>query len=461
MIREDPTERPSGQPGGILSPGFVPERGTSPPAFFIEAKWLVSTYILALMFVPANLTISALGSIGTPAVIVGLLGLLLWIGAQMNRTYSTLTPRQPIRSAMLIFFIFILVSYVVATVRPIESLELNGADRGLLLIASWLGLVLLSGDGLPGVDRIESTLRLLVMTGAVVAVIGIVQFGTGNPLVDVIQLPGLSANNDLTSIYNREGFTRAAGTSTHPIEFGVILSMILPVALHFALSDLHRNRIVRWFPVAVIAFAVPITISRSAIVGVVVALVILLPTWPAGRRRISYLTIAALLVVIYVAIPGMIGTLTKLFTGISEDSSARSRTDSYALAFDFIQRSPLFGRGFSTFLPQYRILDNQYLGLLIEVGVVGTVALLAVFSVAIVTGFRARRLASDPKARSLAQALVAMAAAGACSFATFDAFGFPQASGLMFLSIGMIGALSNAVKLQARPGTSLTMTTPL
>ncbi|TFC19827.1 O-antigen ligase domain-containing protein [Cryobacterium algoritolerans] len=437
-----------------------PQRDLSTRGFFIEARWLLSTYILALMFVPANLTISALGSVGTPAVIIGLLALVLWLGAQMNRTYSTLTPAQPIRSAMLGFFIIVLISYVVATVRPIESLELNGADRGLLLIASWLGLVLLSGDGIRGVDRIESTLRLLVFTGMVVAVVGIVQFVTGAPLVDVIQIPGLSANNDLTSIYTREGFTRAAGTSTHPIEFGVILAMILPLGLHFALSDTHRNRLVRWFPVAVIAFAVPITISRSAILGVVVALVVVLPTWPAGRRRISYVTIAALLGVIYVTIPGMIGTLTKLFTGISEDGSARSRTDSYALAFDFIQRSPLFGRGFSTFLPRYRILDNQYLGLLIEVGAVGTVVLLAVFSVAIVSGFRARRLTSDPKARSLAQALVAMAAAGACSFATFDAFGFPQASGLMFLSVGMIGALSNSLKQQDQPMTPLTATLP-
>jgi O-antigen ligase len=456
VSRHDPLDGPDGtrRRGRLLEPDL------SFRGFFIEGRWLVSTYILALMFVPANLTVSALGSIGTPAVIIGLLALVLWIGAQMNRTYSTLTPAQPIRGAMFAFLLLVLISYAVATVRPIESLELNAADRGLLLTASWVGLVLLSGDGLRGVERIESTLRLLVFTGAVAAVVGIAQFITGNPLVDVIQIPGLSANNDLTSIYNREGFTRAAGTSTHPIEFGVILAMILPIALHFALSDTSRHRLVRWVPVAAIAFAVPLTVSRSAIVGVIVALFVVLPTWTAGRRRIAYVTIATFLVVIYVTIPGMIGTLTKLFTGISTDSSARSRTDSYALAFDFVQRSPLFGRGFSTFLPEYRILDNLYLGLLIEVGVVGTVALLAVFSVAIVSGIRARRLTSDPTARSLAQALVAMTAAGALSFATFDAFGFPQAAGLMFLSVGMIGALSNSLKQKDQPGPPLTVTSP-
>jgi hypothetical protein len=39
-----------------------------------------------------------------------------------------------------------------------------------------------------------------------------------------------------------------------------------------------------------------------------------------------------------------------------------------------------------------------------------------------------------------------MIATGAVSFATFDAFGFPQASGLMFLGIGFVGALSNVLR---------------
>lgn len=415
----------------------------------IDAAWLLTAYVAVLMFIPANLTISALGSIGTPALIIGLCALVWWIGAQMNRTYSTLTPPQPIRRAMLCLTIAVLASYVAATVRPIDGLELNGADRGLLLIASWLGLVLLVSDGLIDLNRLEATLRMLVLAGGIVAVIGIVQFITGDPLIDVVQIPGLTPNTQLTSIYDRGGFTRAAGTSTHPIEFGVVLSMILPLALHFALADAHRNRVVRWFPVAAIAFAVPITISRSALLGVVVALAILIPTWPRKRRRTSYGVIVAVLLGIYVAIPGMLGTLIKLFTDISTDDSARSRTDSYALAFDFIKRSPFFGRGLATFLPEYRILDNQYLELLIEIGVVGTIAILLLFVVAIRLAFINRKIAPEPRTQSLAQSLGAMVAAGACSFATFDAFAFPQASSLVFLGIGCIGALSNTLRRPA------------
>ena len=83
--------------------------------------------------------------------------------------------------------------------------------------------------------------------------------------------------------------------------------------------------------------------------------------------------------------------MLKLFTGISQDDSARSRTDSYALAFDFIQQRPFFGRGFSTFLPTYRIIDNQYLGLLIETGVVGLLAFISLLVTALVVAGRLSR----------------------------------------------------------------------
>ena len=423
----------------------------------IDAAWLLIAYILVLLLIPANLTIAALGAAGAPALLIGVVALVWWVCAQMNRAYSTLIPVQPIRRAMLFFTICVLASYVVATIRPIDGIELNAADRGLLLLASWLGLILLASDGLGSVQRIERPLRVLSVVGGIVAVVGIAQFITGASIVDVIQIPGLSPNTTLTSIYGRGGFVRAAGTSTHPIEFGVVLSMTLPIALHFAFADTHRNLLVRWFPVVAIAFAIPITISRSALIGVIVALAIVIPTWPRRRRRISYVSIAAFVVAIYVAIPGMLGNLIGLFTGIGADSSALSRTDSYTLAFDFIKRAPILGRGFSTFLPQYRILDNQYLGLLIEIGILGTAALVTLVVTALVTAFRARRMTTDVRTRSLTQSLLAMVAAGAVTFATFDAFGFPQAAGLMFLGIGFVGALSNVLRREAheeRPATA-------
>ena len=114
---------------------------------------------------------------------------------------------------------------------------------------------------------------------------------------------------------------------------------------------------------------------------------------------------------------------------ISSDSSAASRTDSYGLAWDFIQRYPLTGRGYGTFLPSYRILDNQYLLSMIEIGFLGLVALLFVFLCALGCAAVARRHLSDPRRRDLMQSLFASILSVAVGFAFFDALSFPAVRG--------------------------------
>jgi O-antigen ligase len=169
-------------------------------------------------------------------------------------------------------------------------------------------------------------------------------------------------------------------------------------------------------------------------------MLVLLPIMSSRVRLMVCGMGVALLGVVFVTVPGMLGTIVGLFTGISDDSSAASRTDSYSFAGEFIVNSPYLGRGFFTFLPEYRILDNQYLGTLIELGVVGLFALLCLFTTGLRTAWVARQRSQDPNSRQLNQALMASLAAGAVSFAFFDAFAFPMVAALMFLLLGMVGA---------------------
>jgi O-antigen ligase len=149
----------------------------------------------------------------------------------------------------------------------------------------------------------------------------------------------------------------------------------------------------------------------------------------------------AVSIVVYITVPGVLGTLTRLFTGVSNDPSIASRTDSYELAGQFISRSPILGRGFGTFLPKYWILDNGYLGLLIEGGILGIGGLLALILTGAVAAHKARQMSSNDLDRSLAAALLASVAAGACSLAFFDTFAYPQSAGCFFLLLGMAGGM--------------------
>ena len=325
-------------------------------------------------------------------------------------------------------------------------MEIRSADRGLLSAAAWCGVFLLAARGLSSQARLERVIRALVFGAGAVAALGLLQYFTHREWTDWIQVPGLTSNARLFSVTGRDGLARPAGTAIHPIEFGVVLASVLPLALHFALHDRDRPALRRWVPVLLISVAIPISISRSAVLASAVVLACLLPTWERGARHRCYAALGALLVLLYLLVPGLLGTFRNLFTGLSTDGSALSRTDSYGTAWAFIRQAPLVGRGYGTFLPSYRILDNQYLGSLIETGVVGFASLLGLFVTAIWCARRVRRRAAAPRDRALAQSLLASVTALACTFATFDALGFPMVAGLTFLLLGAIAGLDRLVR---------------
>lgn len=401
----------------------------------------LSAYVVLLLALPSRLVIGPLGAGGTPANVLAIAGAAWWLWARAADPERTPTRSHPVRTAMVVFTVCVVVSYVAAMTRVISSDEVSVANTGLLLVIGWLGLVLVADAGLTSMDRVEVLMQRIALGGGLVAALGLLQFATRRAYTDLIQIPGLVTNQELNPVLTRDLYARPSGTALHPIEFAVSMNTFLPICLHVALTATHLGRIRRWFPVLAIVMAIPFSISRSGIVGCAVVFLLLLPTWPPARRVAALVFGVLTLGVVFLTVPGMLGTITKLFTGISNDDSALSRTDSYPLAFQFVERSPLIGRGFQTFLPKYRILDNQYLMLLIEVGVLGLVALLAVWLAAIIAAIAARQRFTDERSRSCAAALMAGVGAPMACLAFVDGFSFPMMSGLAFLAVGLAGAV--------------------
>ncbi|AWB91428.1 O-antigen ligase family protein [Aeromicrobium chenweiae] len=413
----------------------------------VDAVNVLTVILVVLIALPSRLTFAPLGGAGAPALVMGLGCFVWWAYDHVQRVAPAQVGRQPVRLAMLITIGCFLVSYVVAMTRAIDPAESSTANLGMVSLFSWSGLLLLANDGVQSRERLEVLIRRVVFAGGAVATLGVIQFLTGQAWVDRISVPGLSVNAALSGIFERSGFSRPAGTAIHPIEFGAVITMILPIAINMALTDWTRGAVRRWYPVLAIALAVVLSISRSAILSAVVALLVLAVAWAPSTRRRALLIVAAFMGLVCLTIPGLLGTITGLFTKIGDDSSAKSRTGSYDIAAQFIERSPVFGRGFSTFLPKYRVLDNQYLGLAIEVGIVGLVAVLALFYVAYACARRVRVIGTDEHIRQTGQSLAAAVCAGAVGLALYDGFGFPMATGVLFLVLGMAGA---ALRL-ARP----------
>ncbi|MHB1289798.1 MAG: hypothetical protein ACYC3U_10955, partial [Georgenia sp.] len=98
------TLRPEGRTARNLRKVAPPDAGTG----------VLTLYLAALMYVPANLTFAPLGAAGTPSQIVGLLAGVLWLLTRLERTTGVGGRAQPIRIAMLLFVLAVLVSYVAA-----------------------------------------------------------------------------------------------------------------------------------------------------------------------------------------------------------------------------------------------------------------------------------------------------------------------------------------------------------
>jgi polysaccharide biosynthesis protein PslJ len=413
----------------------------------------LQVYTVLLVLVPPTYIIDPLGAAGTPATVIGVCALLLWmLGVLAPGKYLARTV-VPVRVVLGLLIGMILLGYTVLHVRHVPGNELLSSDRMLLQALSWAGVALLAAEGLRDRGELYRLLRTLVVAVAAMAVTGILQFRTGIDLAERISaIPGLTQNADHVTIQERQGFRRPAGTATHPIEFGCVIAMALPLALHLARFDTGRSWFRRWWPVGAIAMGVPVAISRSAVLGAIVAAVVIFVGLEPRVRPRALASAAAFVVAIYATSPGVLGTLRDLFANAGRDSSITYRTNDYDDVAEFVRQSPLIGRGPGTFLPSnYIVLDNQYLMSVIEIGIIGLAIVVGYLLSTAFLGRGARHRTEERSVRDLGQALAATSLASVVTAFTFDAFSFMIFAGFVALSLGMAGALWTTTRTTCAP----------
>ncbi|RYB94900.1 O-antigen ligase domain-containing protein [Nocardioides oleivorans] len=402
-----------------------------------DATSLLTIYLVLLWGIPSSMVVPSLGSAGSPSNLLGVGAFFWWLWFHVRRTEPHTTGFQPVRAAMLGWLLVMFLVYAHAMSGPIPGDEVSVADNGILRLLGMAGILLLASDGITTYDRLHTLLRRLALAAGAVAILGFVQYVTHQLWIDRLSIPGLTSAA-VTELGARAGFARPSGTSASAIEYGVVLAMALPLVISLAGGTYHRWAF-RLMLVPMI-LSIYLSVSRSAYLCAAVGLLVLAFSW-TNRQRLQALGFMAVVsTALYVSVPGLLGAILGLFSNADSDPSVASRTGSYEVAGAFIANSPVLGRGFGTFLPRYWILDNGYLGLLIEGGVLGLGGLLLLLA----TGFFAARRAGNGvplEDRQLSRALMASILAGATSFAFFDTFAFPQTSGCVFLVLGVAGAM--------------------
>ena len=408
-----------------------------PARWYSDTTRLLRIEIWLIVLIPSRYVIGPLGGIGWPAALGGMVLLGAWaVGTLAGQ--PGLRPCPPLRMVLGAVWATWLFSYLLMNFRGVPWDEAGNADRLLISLLSWTGIALAAGEGVQGSRNRLLLVRAVVDAIAVMAFVALLQFRLGWEPVDLLgKIPLLRANSDFGGVLSRSSFRRPAGTAGHPIEYGIIVSSGLALSIHVLLHDHDRSRRRRWMPFGMIALGIPIAISRSALL---VTLAVLIVFWCGERRAVRLRALAVIALMggfVFTTIPGLIGTLRGFVLAGNSDSSISTRTSDYAAVAPFLRRAPWTGRGPGTFLPRYFILDNQYLASLIEVGLVGTLALIALLLSPYWFGRGARHRATSESDRNLGQMFAAAGASAVVAAATYDLLSFGMFAALLFLYVGL------------------------
>lgn len=419
-------------------------RRRAPRSFAVP---LLQIFAVTLMVFPSNSVLKAVGGAGYVAALVSFFLFLAYVITTLFGYHNPLDHRSPVRFPLCTLWLVSLVSYLLINRTLFTPTELTGADRWLMQLAGVSGVILVASEFLHSFEDIRRVLRALVWGGAFCGIVAGLQFRLNFDLSHYLrELPGFSlnqANLANSAIGNRGGLNRVPGTATDPIELGVSAGMLLPLAVYLAMYDIGRSGVRRWLPVICIAIAIPASVSRSAFLAVGIAFSVFVALLPAARR-LTGITIVLLGVAgIFVAAHGLLGTLKAYFLAGASDPSVAHRVNNYAFVEQLVREHPWFGQGGGTFIPAdaTHILDNEYLGTAIQLGLLGLVALIFFFLWPALTALAARARTADPSLRALCAALAGAELAAVLSSAFFDSLSFPMFVNIQALIAGLIGAV--------------------
>jgi O-antigen ligase len=239
------------------------------------------------------------------------------------------------------------------------------------------------------------------------------------------------------------------GPTRHGLSVASILGMALPFAVVLAAVAPSRRRRLLWIAAICIIIAGALVTQRKS--GAVIPAFVLLALFvlrPRQLLRLAPYGLVALAVGFAVA-PGVFSPIQEFGRADSRTSTAGRTADYPAIVPDLLS-NPILGRGYGTLdsarSDTYRIFDNEYLGEVYQVGVLGLIAFLAMILTPL---FIVREvLRSDNPMRgppALAAGAACLAFGVAC--ALYDILSFPQAP-YLFLFMAAICVCAASVEIR-------------
>jgi hypothetical protein len=419
---------------------------------------MLQVFAIAVMVFPSDTVIKAVGAAGYPAALIGVFVFGVFFVSVLFGFHDLSNHWHPMRSVLCVIWVAVLVSYILMDRGSLTEIQTASADRILIRFAVVTGIALVAAEWLRSLGDVMRVVRVLCWGAAFCGFVAVVQYSMSFDIARYLrQIPGFVVNSDNPTIIARGSLNRVAGTATTSIEMGVSAGMLMPLAVCLGIYERGKSPFKRWAPLVVIILGVATSVSRSAVVSVVVAFSALVLLMPPKLRLAALCGMPIALGGIFMSAHGLIGVLVSFFAGASNDPSVQYRTHDYPVAEQLWQAAPWFGHGPGTYIPadSLNIFDNQYLSSVVELGAVGVLALLVFLVGPAIVAITARRYSTTRDLRLLCGALAGSAfAATVCSF-TFDSMSFPMFVNVHAIVIGLVGACWRLAAVEPQPARAL------
>jgi hypothetical protein len=451
----------------LLAATVVVGRGVAPAAAMLAVlsiivaghRWILSWQVLlclviaVVLFVPIGrytLAIDLPFGLELYRVAVALI-VLVWVASLLIDPRVRLR-RTPLDGPVALIVVATLGSVAInfGRVAPLAEAVL----KSLTLFLTFVIFFYFISSVVRTAEGVRVVTQFVVGCVAVVAFFSIVEQRTGFNLFDHVRSVFPLVDFHPTGVVVRYGLLRAFGSADHPIALGVLFAMTFPLGLALAKS---RSSL-WWAPTLLIFVGVLATASRTPILAMATVAVVFLWLRPSDVVPLLPLMIP-MLIVIKIAVPGSIATVKNAFlpgsgpgllaeqTALAADPTLISGRANFVPRLMEGMRRPLLGQGLGTRqtgadnpLRNSPILDNQWLGTFLDVGLLG------LFGWGWLIIRIVRRLGAVAQIRGspdglLAAGFVASITGFAVAMFTYDSLAFVQEAVILWVLLALAGSL--------------------
>ena len=447
----------------LLGPGEFRALATPPEAASREADWPNTTrwlpwglagFLVVLWFTPFDSVYLPFGgpvdmTLDRP-LLLALGGVWLLVSGSLAHAPQTRT--GPVHWAFGAFLVIAVLSVLVNAETLVRIDMLDSALKKIALLASY-GFFFVLAASILRPSEVRKFVKFVIVLATVTAVAVVIENRFSiNIFHDWIGplIPGYTRPFGI-GMLDSIGRKQVLGPGVQPLAVTTMLVLALPFAVVELIHSAERRQ--RWlYGIAIfLIFAGSLsTEKKTGLVGAAAGLVVLFAYRPRQMARLLPYG-ALMLVLVHLFTPGAIGGVVDQFnpSSLNKVNTVQDRVRDYDAVTPDLAHNPLLGLGAGGYdQKQHRILDNLYLTLAIEVGLLGVLAYLALLGTSLLLANRAARSRDQQRAPPAVAAAAGIATVFVAS-GLLDFLSLPQLAYMFCFVAAIAVVLGRDVKARA------------